>query len=498
MTKFYQLLLVAAMLIGSTTIKAQMGPKRMVDPKNPHALHESICKFNRNCQNRDYTMTVDSVFYNDEIWGENSSYYYQYDWKNRVVQEIQYTWEASKFDYTYDDENGGNLVQVVESYIINKDGGNFEPVYIQHYYYTDGRLTKFEYETYMDYSYWMVTDRTEYEYDEEGNLVALVSSALTDWTAPEPYMDYSSKEVYTYENGQVKTFTYYQYGEGGGFGKDDEWTPILRTEYEDYDANGNYHVSYSYFYGEDWEPSSKEERTYDESNNMTSQIYYYWDGELWIASSKTSFDFVPASNTLNEQLEYEFDGADYYPIKRTVFEYDTLGNRTKALFYTWENEDWTNNGYAEATYENNSADIILGMEDVWNEFSWGIGAYASVFSQWTGLIVETTEYDETTKYEFLVYSSDWASASVNEATTLTHTVYPNPFTHEVRINAAEAVNGSASISVFNVLGEQVISKAMNCSETTEFVIDGSSLNAGIYFYNISTENGELKGRIVKE
>ena len=100
------------------------------------------------------------------------------------------------------------------------------------------------------------------------------------------------------------------------------------------------------------------------------------------------------------------------------------------------------------------------------------------------------------KLQNLFYIVD--NTSVAETNTLTHTVYPNPFTNEVRINAAEAVNGSASISVFNVLGEQVISKAMNCNNTTEFVIDGSSLNAGIYFYSINTENGTLQGRIVKE
>lgn len=90
------------------------------------------------------------------------------------------------------------------------------------------------------------------------------------------------------------------------------------------------------------------------------------------------------------------------------------------------------------------------------------------------------------------------NTSVAETNTLTHTVYPNPFTNEVRINANETVNGNASISVFNVLGEQVYNYNMKCNDTKEFVIDGSSLNAGIYFYNISTENGELKGRIVKE
>lgn len=84
-----------------------------------------------------------------------------------------------------------------------------------------------------------------------------------------------------------------------------------------------------------------------------------------------------------------------------------------------------------------------------------------------------------------------------QTSTLAHSVYPNPFSGEVRINAVEAVNGKVNISVNNVLGEQVISKAMQCNGTTGFVIDGSCLNAGIYFYNIATENGKLQGRIVK-
>ncbi len=123
----------------------------------------------------------------------------------------------------------------------------------------------------------------------------------------------------------------------------------------------------------------------------------------------------------------------------------------------------------------------------------------SVLNQWVNLkFVVTDEAGNSQVQELSNVFYVGQHTSVNEATTLTSNVYPNPFTNEVRINAAEAINGSASISVFNVLGEQVISKAMNCSETTEFVIDGSSLNAGIYFYSISTENGELKGRIVKE
>ena len=87
--------------------------------------------------------------------------------------------------------------------------------------------------------------------------------------------------------------------------------------------------------------------------------------------------------------------------------------------------------------------------------------------------------------------------SVNELTSLTHAVYPNPFSGEVKIAAAQNVNGVANIAVYNVLGEQVYSKIENCTETKEFTIDGGTWKAGVYFYSISTKDGLLQGKIVK-
>lgn len=88
--------------------------------------------------------------------------------------------------------------------------------------------------------------------------------------------------------------------------------------------------------------------------------------------------------------------------------------------------------------------------------------------------------------------------SVNEQTTLPHVVYPNPFTSKVKITAAQAVEGEANIAVYNILGEQVYSKTQNCAETKEFIIDGSTWKPGVYFYSISTKDGLLQGKIVKE
>jgi len=502
MRNYYKLLLVAAVVICSTCVKAQSFNNKQKNLLKPHELYECITNFNTSCKNQnDYTMTVDSIHFVDESWGEESKMYYQYDWKNRIQQEIKYSYEASKFDYQYDDENGGNLLQVTESYILNKkDGGEFEPVYYQHYYYTDDRLTKFEYETWMDYTYWMVTDRIEYEYDEEGNMVSAISSALVDWTEPNPYMDYSSKECYTYENGLLKTFTYYQYGDGGGYGKDDEWTPFMKSEYDEYDENGNYHVRYSHYYEEDWVLSGKEERNYDENGNMVEQSFLSLVENEWVVSQKICFNYIPSTQFLSEQIEYESVDGVISAASRSVFEYDAEGNREKALFYTWEDEEWVDAGYTESTYGNYSADIILGMQNAWEEYSYGIGGYAALFSQWTGLKVEKIEWGETVSYEYHVYSSDWASASVNEisANSLSHSVYPNPFSGNVTINAAEPVNGVATFTIYNTIGEMVYSSTMNCNETTEFRWNAADNANGVYLYQISTEKGMIQGRVVKE
>ncbi len=88
--------------------------------------------------------------------------------------------------------------------------------------------------------------------------------------------------------------------------------------------------------------------------------------------------------------------------------------------------------------------------------------------------------------------------SINELSTPTHTVYPNPFSGEVKITAAQAVEGEANIAVYNVLGEQSYSKTENCTATKEFIIDGSTWKSGVYFYSICTEDGVLQGKIIKE
>ena len=96
----------------------------------------------------------------------------------------------------------------------------------------------------------------------------------------------------------------------------------------------------------------------------------------------------------------------------------------------------------------------------------------------------------------LFYAGDLTD--VNEEAEKTHIVYPNPFTDKVKITTDDAVNGTAHVMLYNLLGELVYSRTENCSHVQEFSIDGRALKPGVYFYCIDTDQGLLQGKIVKE
>ena len=105
---------------------------------------------------------------------------------------------------------------------------------------------------------------------------------------------------------------------------------------------------------------------------------------------------------------------------------------------------------------------------------------------------------QTQELSNLMYVSDISSVNEITANSLSHSVYPNPFTNNVTINAAEPVNGVATFTVYNTIGEMVYSSTMNCNETTEFRWDAADNANGVYLYQISTEKGMIQGRVVKE
>jgi len=124
-----------------------------------------------------------------------------------------------------------------------------------------------------------------------------------------------------------------------------------------------------------------------------------------------------------------------------------------------------------------------------------------VNNQWVSMKLVVTDAAGNSQEQILenLFYVDIAY-SVNEisANSLSHSVYPNPFSGNVTINAVEPVNGVATFTIYNTIGEMVYSSTMNCNETTEFRWNAADNANGVYLYQISTEKGMIQGRIVKE
>jgi hypothetical protein len=89
-----------------------------------------------------------------------------------------------------------------------------------------------------------------------------------------------------------------------------------------------------------------------------------------------------------------------------------------------------------------------------------------------------------------------AALAVNQFENNDFVFYPNPTTDFVTITLKDESDSITSISVYDVLGKQIMNvKASSISET----IDLSSVNSGIYFVEVATENNSkvVKKLIVK-
>jgi hypothetical protein len=81
-------------------------------------------------------------------------------------------------------------------------------------------------------------------------------------------------------------------------------------------------------------------------------------------------------------------------------------------------------------------------------------------------------------------------------------VYPNPTTHEIKIENAKS--NISSVEIFNTLGEKVYDNAegfrsnAGTSQTNTETINVSKLSSGIYFVRVQTGDGMMAGKFVKE
>ncbi len=111
------------------------------------------------------------------------------------------------------------------------------------------------------------------------------------------------------------------------------------------------------------------------------------------------------------------------------------------------------------------------------------------------LIFSAIPVGTATLYVDNVYFSKPDNGSVKEIAFSSFEVYPNPAAEFVKLEAVATIGLVSSYTIQGINGQTIASKVLNTSVVSE-IINTSSLEAGIYFLQVATEQGTYTHKLI--
>lgn len=113
------------------------------------------------------------------------------------------------------------------------------------------------------------------------------------------------------------------------------------------------------------------------------------------------------------------------------------------------------------------------------------------------------ETDPTFLFDWLPAASvnfDFSTLAVNDAAGTKLSVYPNPFTDQVTIAYQLSENSDVTATIYDMSGRVVrtITKKTQKAGTNNLTIPTKDLKTGIYFYSLTTNAGQVTGKLIKK
>ena len=155
-----------------------------------------------------------------------------------------------------------------------------------------------------------------------------------------------------------------------------------------------------------------------------------------------------------------------------------------------------------------TSSIILTWDNVENALSYNVYQANELIAnvEETTFTVDGLEYNTEYCYTVTAVRNDEESdkseekcaktlgESINELLFSSINIYPNPVKDELFIATEVRVK---EIAIYDVYGRQTMSQQVN-ETTSQQVVKVADLDAGVYFVNIKTENGNIVKRFVKK
>ncbi|MBL4594406.1 MAG: T9SS type A sorting domain-containing protein [Flavobacteriales bacterium] len=90
-----------------------------------------------------------------------------------------------------------------------------------------------------------------------------------------------------------------------------------------------------------------------------------------------------------------------------------------------------------------------------------------------------------------MYVTEGNPTGIEELTSLSFNVFPNPSTGEFNVNLSSENSGDVNLTVKNVVGQTVINKSIAVSGKTRETISLANYSKGIYFLTIDNKTVKL-------
>ncbi len=313
-------------------------------------------------------------------------------------------------------------------------------------YTTQGYLSELRFEEWVDGS-WFLEYGSQIAYEMDGDRIVRLTAK--SWNPDNSNWDYSIRETYTYPQ-----------------------------------TGSNYLISIMEFWEEEWIPMIKTEYTWSGSEIKEYLTYNYEEGE-WILSGKTVFEITEDSTVMTS---YNSIGEnEWIPSSRTTIEYDSHGNdlldKTEMYIGDWMIIMATR---FQLTYSGN--DLTERITEYYGMSS-PVEIGATNVSQWRNVLKEVF--------------SNFASmgTGISRLSDAGISVFPNPAGQQAVVRLSLPKAGLITISVTSMSGQKILEQTWTATGSDiNHLLDLNGVKPGSYILTAIDNQGQEIGktRLIKE
>jgi len=415
---------------------------------------------------------LDSIVFQDYHngeWNTSTSYIYTYDEQGVQTQEKFMINNADggmdiwkQVDYSHDADN--KLTQRIFS---QRDGDNSQELVMmfkEDITYNSNGLIDIKTMDLRNYELaeWIINAKTEYEYNASNQLSLKTKSY---WDAIDGLWVPDIKDEFFYENGLLISDIHYDW-------QDEQWRANSKNEYS-YRGDGkvSQKIVFDRFGLPDWLEEFKIDYIYDENGNKIQEIGYSFSGkDNWVEISKYEYSY-DSDNNMNEYTTYNWQDNSWAESEKFTWEVNTNYIYEDLILPYFDNgEALIDDGihlYPMGSYKT----LFNNMLEGYQSFKW-------LNNSWTLISQSSFQYSQ-----FLLGLEGLSKNIIN--------IFPIPASDYV-VFEMDGFAQSMTVKLFDLNGKLCLSEELKADGK----ISLSMLNRGVYFYQVTTGNDVINGKLI--